>query len=91
MSVFKYFRRQGQWQGQRQGRHRFPRSCRLQMLVSVSGVGIILVFSTAYILFSAKNLQNISDSSFEQERFIKTIQEDLAAYQEPLLEYLSTR
>jgi sensor histidine kinase YesM len=61
------------------------------MLFSVSGVFIILVFSTAYILFSAKNLQNISNSSFEQERFIKTIQEDLAAYQEPLLEYLSTR
>jgi sensor histidine kinase YesM len=70
---------------------RFPRSFRVQMLFSVSGVFIILVFSTAYILFSAKNLQNISNSSFEQERFIKTIQEDLAAYQEPLLEYLSTR
>jgi signal transduction histidine kinase len=61
------------------------------MLISVSGVVVILIFSTAYILFSAKNLQNISDSSFEQERFIKTIQEDLDAYQEPLLEYLSTR
>ncbi|MDR2741198.1 MAG: histidine kinase [Treponema sp.] len=72
-------------------RRRFPHSFRVQMLVSVSGVGIILVFSTAYILFSAKNLQDISDSSFEQERFINTVQEDLAAYQEPLLEYLSTR
>ncbi|MDR0452198.1 MAG: histidine kinase [Treponema sp.] len=61
------------------------------MLASVTGVGIILVFSMAYILFAAKNLQNIQDSSFEQERFIKTVQEDLAAYQEPLLEYLSTR
>ncbi|MDR1636995.1 MAG: histidine kinase [Treponema sp.] len=70
---------------------RFPRSFRVQMLVSVSGVGIILVFSTAYILFSAKNLQNLSDRSFERERFIKSVQEDLAAYQEPLLEYLSTR
>ncbi|MDR2786149.1 MAG: histidine kinase [Treponema sp.] len=70
---------------------RFPRSFRVQMLISVSGVGIILVFSTAYTLFAAKNLQNISNSSFEQERFIKTIQEDLAGYQEPLLEYLSTR
>ncbi|MDR1107098.1 MAG: histidine kinase [Treponema sp.] len=70
---------------------RLPRSFRAQMLASVSGVSIILVFSTAYILFSAKNLQNIQDSSFEQERFIKTIQEDLAAYQEPLLEFLSTR
>jgi sensor histidine kinase YesM len=72
-------------------RRRFPRSFRVQMLISVSGVGIILVFSTAYILFAAKNLQNISNSSFERERFVKTIQEDLAAYQEPLLEYLSTR
>jgi sensor histidine kinase YesM len=61
------------------------------MLLSVSGVGLILVFSMAYILFSARNLQNIQDSSFEQERYIKTLQEDLAAYQEPLLDYLSTR
>ncbi|MDR2760015.1 MAG: histidine kinase [Spirochaetaceae bacterium] len=79
MSVLKDFRR------------RFPRSFRVQMLISVSGVSIILAISTAYILSAAKNLQNISNSSFEQERFIKTIQEDLAAYQEPLLEYLSTR
>jgi sensor histidine kinase YesM len=69
----------------------FPRPFRVQMLISVSGVGIILVFSTAYILFAAKNLQNISNNSFAQERFIKTLQEDLTAYQEPLLEYLSTR
>jgi sensor histidine kinase YesM len=75
----------------RRGRRRFPGSFRVQMLVSVSVVGIILVFSTAYILFAAKNLQNISDSSFERERFIKIIQEDLSAYQEPFLEYLSTR
>ncbi|MDR1957369.1 MAG: histidine kinase [Treponema sp.] len=68
-----------------------PRSFRAQMLMSVFGVFIILVLSTAYILFSAKNLQTISDRSFEQERFIKTLQEDLAAYQGPLLEYLSTR
>jgi sensor histidine kinase YesM len=75
----------------RGARRRFPSSFRAQMLVSVSGVGLMLVFSTAYILFSAKNLQNIQDSAFERERFIKTLQEDLAAYQEPLLEYLSTR
>jgi sensor histidine kinase YesM len=72
-------------------RRRIPRSFRAQMLISVSGVGIILVFSTAYILFAARNLRTISNSSFERERFIKTLQEDLAAYQEPLLEYLSTR
>jgi methyl-accepting chemotaxis protein len=61
------------------------------MLFGVLGVFFILVLSAGYILFSAKHLQTISDRSFEQERFIKTIQEDLSAYQGPLLEYLSTR
>jgi sensor histidine kinase YesM len=61
------------------------------MLSSIFGVFFILVFSTAYILFSAKNLQTISDGSFEQQRFLKSLQEDLAAYQGHLLEYLSTR
>jgi sensor histidine kinase YesM len=68
-----------------------PRSFRAKMLASVSAVAVILVLSTAYILLSAKNLQNISDSGFERERFIKTLKDDIAAYQEPLLEYLSTR
>ncbi|MDR3160192.1 MAG: histidine kinase [Spirochaetaceae bacterium] len=67
------------------------RSFRAQMICSIFGVFGILVLSTGYILFSARNLQNISDRIFERERFIKTLQEDLAAYQEPLLEYLSTR
>ena len=70
---------------------RLPRSFRMQMLLSFAGVFIILSLSTAYILFSAKNLQNISDNMFEQERFIKSVQEDLERFQEPLLEYLSTR
>jgi sensor histidine kinase YesM len=61
------------------------------MICSIFGVFGILVLSTGYILFSARNLQNISDRIFERERFIKTLQEDLSAYQEPLLEYLSTR
>jgi sensor histidine kinase YesM len=60
------------------------------MLSSIFGVFFILVFSTGYILFSAKKLQIISDTSFEQQRFLKSLQEDLAAYQNPLLEYLST-
>ncbi|GHU81469.1 hypothetical protein FACS189468_4170 [Spirochaetia bacterium] len=51
----------------------------------------ILILSTAYILFCAKKLQDFSESGFEQERYIKSIQEDLAAYQEPLMEYLSAR
>jgi signal transduction histidine kinase len=61
------------------------------MLVGVFGVFFILVLSAGYILYSAKRLQTVLDSGFEKERFIKTIQEDLSAYQAPLLEYLSTR
>ncbi len=61
------------------------------MIVSILGIFFILVVSTTYILFSARNLQAISGRSFERERFIKSIQEDLTEYQEPLLEYLSTR
>jgi sensor histidine kinase YesM len=67
------------------------RSFRFQILSSVLGVFLLLVLSTAYILFCAQKLQDISASSFEQERYIKTIQEDLEAFQAPLIEYLSTR
>ncbi|MDR2246597.1 MAG: histidine kinase [Treponema sp.] len=69
----------------------FSRSLRVRMLAGVFGVFFILILSAGYILYSAKRLQTVSDSGFEQERFIKTIQEDLSAYQSPLLEYLSTR
>jgi sensor histidine kinase YesM len=60
------------------------------MILSILGTFFILVVSTTYILFSARNLQSIMDQSFERERFIKSIQEDLRDYQVPLLEYLST-
>ncbi|MDR1574538.1 MAG: histidine kinase [Treponema sp.] len=70
---------------------RLPRSIKLQMLLSIAGVFVILSLSTAYILFSSKNLQNVSDSLFEQERFIKSVQEDLDRFKGPLLDYLSTR
>jgi signal transduction histidine kinase len=70
---------------------RFPRSFRLQMLLSILGTFLIFAFSTGYILLSAKNLQDRSDTIFEQERFIKSVQEDLNRYQGSLLEYLSTR
>ncbi|MDR1950164.1 MAG: histidine kinase [Spirochaetaceae bacterium] len=70
---------------------RFSLSFRAQMLFSVFGVFFILVLSTVYILFSAKRIQDLSDRGFERERFIKSVKEDLAAYQAPLLEYLSTR
>jgi sensor histidine kinase YesM len=65
-------------------------SLRGQMIISILATFFILVVSTTYILFSARNLQTILDQSFERERFIKSIQEDLRDYQVPLLEYLST-
>lgn len=63
----------------------------MQMLLSVFGAFIILVLSTTYILYSTIRLQELSDNSFQRERYIKSLREDLMAYQEPLLEYLSTR
>jgi sensor histidine kinase YesM len=51
----------------------------------------ILTLSTVYILLSTKNVQDRLDRGFERERFIKSVQDDLAAYQEPLFDYLSTR
>jgi sensor histidine kinase YesM len=66
-------------------------SISMQMLLNIAGVFIILSFSTAYILLSSRNLQDLSDSMFERERFIKSLQEDLGRFQQPLLEYLSTR
>ncbi|GAB1483205.1 hypothetical protein MASR2M78_20210 [Treponema sp.] len=66
-------------------------SFRIQMLLSVFGVFILLLLSTTYILFTTIKLQDIADNSFQRERHIKAIRDSLVAYQEPLLEYLSTR
>lgn len=66
-------------------------SFRVQMVFGVFGVFIILILSTAYILFSTIKIQEITDNSFQRERFIKSLQEELREYQKPLLEYLSTR
>jgi len=66
-------------------------SFRIQMLLGVFGVFILLVLSTAYILFTTIKLQSLADNSFQRERSIKAIRDSLVAYQEPLLEYLSTR
>lgn len=63
----------------------------MQMVVSIFGVFGLLVISTAYILYSTTQLQNYADKSFQKERYLKSIQEALLSYQEPLLEYLSTR
>jgi sensor histidine kinase YesM len=69
----------------------FHRSFRIQILVSIFGVFFILVLSTAYILVCSQRLQRISENSFNQERFIKSLQEDLEAFEAPVMEYLSTR
>lgn len=66
-------------------------SFRIQIFLSVFGSFVILALSTGYILFSTVKLQELADSSFQQERFIKSVQESLRAYQAPLLDYLSTR
>jgi signal transduction histidine kinase len=63
----------------------------MQMLLSIAGAFVILTLSTAYILVSAKNLQNLSNNIFEQERFIKSVQEDLEQFHILLLDYLSSR
>ncbi|HON13131.1 MAG TPA: histidine kinase [Treponema sp.] len=63
----------------------------MQMVLSIFGVFGLLVISTAYILYSTIQLQKYADQSFQKERYLKSIQEALITYQEPLLEYLSTR
>jgi signal transduction histidine kinase len=67
------------------------RSFRVQLLLAISGSFILLALSTAYIVFSAQKLQEVSAGSFGKERFIKSVRDDLEAYQVPLVEYLSTR
>lgn len=72
-------------------RQTLSNSFRVQMLASILGVLVILVFSTAYILFSTIRMQEVVNGSFEQQRFIKEIQVSLEEFQTPFLEYLSTR
>jgi sensor histidine kinase YesM len=60
-------------------------------MASIFGSFFLLVLSTAWILFCAQKIQELSNSSFEQERFIASVQDDLEAYKGPLMEYLSTR
>ena len=70
---------------------KFHRSFRVQIFIVLLGVFFLLVFSTAYILFSNRKIQQLSERSFEQERFLMSVQEDLAAYEKLLMEFLSTR
>ena len=70
---------------------KFHRSIGAQILLSVLGTFFLLVLCTAYILFSNRRLQQISEQSFEQERFLVSVQEDLTSYEKLLVEFLSTR
>jgi CRP-like cAMP-binding protein/methyl-accepting chemotaxis protein len=62
-----------------------------QLFFGILGMFFILIFSTAYILLSTIKMQELVDKSFQQERFIKSIQESLLEYQGPLNQYLATR
>lgn len=66
-------------------------SFRVQMLINVLGVLLILVFSTAYILYSTIYMQEVVNRSFDKQRYIKDIQNKLEEFQIPFLEYLSTK
>ncbi len=72
-------------------RHPMYSSFRVQMLISILGVLVILFFSAAYILFSTIRLQEIVDNSFAQQRYLKDMQGHLDEFQEPFLDYLSTK
>ncbi|MDR2314395.1 MAG: histidine kinase [Spirochaetaceae bacterium] len=69
----------------------YYRSFRVQIVLSTLGAFFLLILSTAYILLSTQKIQEFSKRNFEQERFLKSIQDDLAAYEGPLMEFLSTR
>lgn len=66
-------------------------SFRIQMIVSVFGVFLLLFLSMTYILVSTIKMQEVVENSFRRERYLASIRTALMDYQEPLLEYLSTR
>lgn len=66
-------------------------SFRMQMLVNIIGVLALLVFSAGYILFSTIRLQSVVDKGFVQQRLLKDKQSELAGFQVPFLEFLSTK
>jgi sensor histidine kinase YesM len=67
------------------------RSFRAQIFLSILFAFFLLALSSAYILFSNRRIQLVSERSFEQERFLMSVQEDLTAYEKSLMEFLSTR
>lgn len=70
---------------------KYHRSFRVQLFLSILGSFFLLVLSTAYIVICSQKLQDFSRQIFEQERFIKSVQEDLTAFEKPLMEFLSSR
>jgi len=70
---------------------KFNRSFRAQIFLSILFAFFLLALSSAYILFSNRRIQLVSERSFEQERFLMSVQEDLTAYEKSLMEFLSTR
>jgi two-component system, sensor histidine kinase YesM len=67
------------------------RSLRAQMLINIFGVFLLLVISTSYLLFATTRVQETVNDSFEKQRYIREVQDQLAEFQGLLLEYLSTR
>ncbi|MDR2551828.1 MAG: histidine kinase [Treponema sp.] len=70
---------------------KFYQSFSVRIFLSVLGAFFLLVLSAAYILFLTQKLRDFSRRIFEQERFIRSVQRDLEAYEVPLMEFLSTR
>jgi len=70
---------------------KFYRSFSARIFLSILGAFFLLALCTAYILFSNRKIQFVLDQSFRQERFLMSIQEDMASYEVSLIEFLSTR
>jgi sensor histidine kinase YesM len=66
-------------------------SFRAQMLFNMFAILFILVFSTAYILYSTIRIQRVVNYNFEQQRVIREIQGGLDEFQGPFLEYISSK
>ena len=66
-------------------------SFRIQMLLNILLVLLLLVGSTAYILYSTIRMQETVTSSFEQQRYLREMQAGMDQFQQPFLEFLSTR
>ena len=70
---------------------KFHRSFKVQIFISILGTFLLLMLSTAYILFSNRKIQQLLEQSFEQERFLISVEEDLSSYENLLMEFLSSR